>query len=189
MLVLLTAFAGPASAKQAAKWKEFTASFSLQDYLPGTEWFPGSTELPDETIVPKQVWQTRNEYFAGQYTASDALTGNKIDELSGYLVVYSDWRARFDKDGNLVVSYNNKSSLYVGATSAADMGEGAWEMSAVGEQVYLADPMVDPITGEEVYVTDHIEGVGHGISDDVKGWVLKFAGAFDVVAEGYYMGK
>jgi hypothetical protein len=184
MLVLLAALAGPAGAKQAEKWKEFTAKFSMSEYLPGTEWFPGGTELADGTIVPKQVWQTRDEYFAGQYTAWDK-DGNEIEELSGYLVVSSDWRGRVDRDGNAIFSYVNKSTLYVGANSAGDVGQGIWEMSAVGETVYR----FDPDTGVLLGITDHIEGVGHGVSDEVKGWVLKFTGAFDETTKAYYVAK
>ena len=189
MLVLLAALAGPASG-QAGKWKEFTATFDAQEYAPGTVWYPGGTEL-----VPKQVMQNRDEYYGGTYAALDE-DGNTIDELSGYLVVYSDWRARFDKDGNFVVSYVNKSTLYVGATSADDVQnedwDGVWKMSAVGETVYLFDPdtglpLIDPVTDLQV-VTDHIEGVGHGVAGSVNGWVMKFTGAF-ADAAGRYLEK
>lgn len=186
MLVLLAAVTGPATAK-SEKWTSFTATFDWQDYVLGTVWYPGAIELPDGTILPKQVMQNRDEYFAGPYTALDAY-GNTIGELSGYLAVYSDWRARFDKDGNFVVSYVNRSTLYVGATSAEDVQngdwDGVWKMSAVGETVYL----FDPDTGEPLGVTDHIEGVAHGVSGDVKGWVMKFTGAF-ADASGYYLEK
>jgi hypothetical protein len=181
MLVLLAALAGPANG-QADKWKEFTATFESLEYAPGMVWYPGGTELPDGTILPKQVMQNRDEYYAGPYTALDA-DGNTIDELSGYLVVYSDWRM-FDKHGNYVVRYVNKSTLYVGATSAADVGKGVWEMSAVGDTVYL----FDPDTGEPLGVTDRIQGAAHGVSGDVKGWVMKFTGAF-ADAAGYYLEK
>ena len=56
------------------------------------------------------------------------------------MVVYSDWRGRFDRDGNPTFSYVNKSALYIGEfdSSGSFIGNGdVWEMSAVGETAYL----------------------------------------------------
>jgi hypothetical protein len=176
MLVLVLALAGPASAGTAG-WQPFTATYIASVHVPPTLWPEWKGVDADGDGAP-DFFPVRSidECFAGQQDSS-------VAELSGYLVVRTNGIARFSADGILVIQYTNKSTLYVGASSATEGDGGRWEMTASGLYTF------DMNTWEESHT---VVGRGHGVSGDVKGWVTKFTGSFPggvALSTGCYLEK
>jgi hypothetical protein len=168
VLVFVAALAGPASAG-GGQWKPFTATFVPSAHSPGTPW-PLWKLAEDPPFVPVR---SIDEHFEGTYVCA-------VDELAGFMVVHTNGTMTFRGGRYYTFAYVNKSTLYVGASSPAPVGDnGVWSMTARGVW------RLDTLTGE---VSEHLEAVGHGVAGDVKGWVMKFSGS-PPLAVGYYLEK
>jgi hypothetical protein len=156
-LVLAGVLAGPANAG-TGKWQPFTATFlsDPSEWVPATMWPEWKGDHDGDFYPDFAPVRSINERYAGPYVSS-------VPALSGYMVVHTSGIWTYSKEGVLRVKYTNKSTLYVGAASASEGTGGRWEMTASG--LYVSNGVTESHT---------LTGRGHGVSGDVKGWVMRF---------------
>ncbi len=174
ILVLLAALAGPATAK-SEKWIHTTATFNPDpdEYGPPTLWPPWKGEYPYSPFAPFVPVRSIDEYFEGTYESGDP-------NVAGYAATWTDGVGTLQGGRYFTLHYVNKTTLWVGALGPS--GEDRWEITAIGEYRY---DFVDDVE------THYLEGVGHGVAGNVKGWVMKFYVDFilDSVVHVCYLGK
>jgi hypothetical protein len=193
LLVVLASLAGPASAqKQQGQWTYFESTFNAGGVpvaygMPWPPWKAGDPLDPFDDFVPVR---SIDERWEGTYMATyPAENGDDvpIPELSGYMVVQTSGTMTV-RGGIYTFHYQNKSTLYVGASelpSPESDCAGVWQMTAIGTW------RLDPTSGAG---SQHVEGQGHGVAGEVKGWIMKFTSDIsdadtEASATGYYLAK